>query len=268
VSISDHCSKPAATTATTTNMSTRFDETSEGLEKYLDWTANDVADFLKKAKLGAYSEVVLKHKISGRLLHLLTDNDLKDMGISIVGDRLRVKALIDTLGRKHRITNRTKVWWEGEERLYFSDGQKCCSTCAGICPDGRLSLELAFTRICPVLTLVLCAKLNSDPSTYKLTSNHLKIKTVNPYRIGPVRLPCCHEYSVNNVDLTQIDDIDVTGQPAPCCYHTCCCAPGKGHVDVSTKSGRIRLTLTAEEAEKASGLIMQNIEECQRIERD
>jgi hypothetical protein len=123
-------------------MSTRFDETSEGLETYLEWTADDVADFLKKAKLGAYSEMVLKHKVSGRLLHLLTDTDLKEMGVFIVGDRLRIKSLIDTLGRKHRITKRTKVWWEGEERLYFSGGEKCCSTCAGVCPDGRSSFEL------------------------------------------------------------------------------------------------------------------------------
>lgn len=118
------------------NTSIRFDETSEELERYLEWSVDDVAEFMKKANLGQYSEMVQKHKISGRLLHLLTDLDLKEMGFVIVGDRLRVKSLIDSLGRKHRYNKRTKVWWEGEERLYFSDYEKCLFTCAGLCPDG------------------------------------------------------------------------------------------------------------------------------------
>jgi len=224
-------------------MSTRFDETSSELEKFMEWEPMDVANFLETAKLGDYDEVILKHKISGRLLHLLTDQDLKDMGLHIVGDRLRIKALIDTLGRKHRYNKRMKVWWEGTEQLYWTSVDQMCLTCCYLCP--------------------------ADPSVYTLSSNSLKIKTVNPYRLGPCRFPCCYEYSINNIDLTQIDDVDVLGEPSPCCYHMICGVEGRGHVEISSRTGKgVRLTLTKQEADKASQLIMQQIEECQRMERE
>eukprot|EP00980_Cylindrotheca_fusiformis_P010868 scaffold2466_cov120-Cylindrotheca_fusiformis.AAC.4 len=225
--------------------STRFDETADELDNYQEWTPQDVAGFLRKSGLGDYSEVFLKHKISGRLIHLLTENDLKDMGINIVGDRLRIKSLTNALGKKKRYDRRAKVWWEGTERIYFSDAQKCCCTFGGCCPE--------------------------DPSTYKLTTNHLKIKTVEPRRIGCVRLPCCNDWSVNNVDLSQVVDVDVVGEPAPCFQRVCCCAHGKGYVEITTESpgaldndDRIRLSLEKHEADKASELILANIEECQQ----
>eukprot|EP00980_Cylindrotheca_fusiformis_P010869 scaffold2466_cov120-Cylindrotheca_fusiformis.AAC.5 len=229
--------------------SKKFDETADELENYQEWTPQDVAEYLKDSNLGAYSEAFLKHKISGRLLHLLTDSDLKDMGISIVGDRLRIKSLTGALGKKQRYDRRAKVWWEGTERLYFSDCEGCCMTLGGCCPE--------------------------DPSTYKLTTNHLKIKTVEPSRIGCVRLPCSHEWSVNNIDLSQVADVDVIGEPAPCFQKVCCCAHGKGHIEITTESpgaldddNRIRLSLTKEQADKASGLILANVEECQRMQRE
>jgi hypothetical protein len=249
-----------------------LDESHEELDKFMEWTPDQVAVFLKKAGLGGYGEVFQNHKISGRLLHLLTDQDLKDMGIKLVGDKLRIKTVIQALERKQRYAKRTKVWWEGTERLYFSKAEKNCVTCCGICPDGKSLSILLFHFILPAKSLILLKKNTIDPSTYKLTSNHLKIKTVNPYRLGPTKLPCCYEYTINNLDLTGIDDVDVIGEPSPCCYHTCCCAPGKGHVEVSSKASkgneRIVLTLTVEEAEKACALILQQIEECQRMERE
>ena len=149
-------------TPTTTNsmgdkaVSVRLDERAEDFDGYQDWSPNDVAEFFKKNNLGDYSEAFQHHKVSGRLLPLLTDQDLRDIGIEIVGDKLRIKALIKTLGIKHRYTKRTKIWWEGTEQLYYSNCEKNFWTCCGCFPD--------------------------DPSTYKLTGNHLKVKTDNPYR--------------------------------------------------------------------------------------
>jgi len=228
-------------------MSTKNLKKSENeLENFMDWTPKDVAAFLKKADLGDYSECFIKHNVSGSLLHLLKDEDLKDMGIKIVGDRLRLKAFIDILGRKNRSNKRTKVWWEGTERLYLSCADKACSTCCFLCPD--------------------------DPSTYKLTSNHLKVKTVNPMRCGPFKFccSCCTEYKINNVDLSEIDDVDLIVEAAPCCCATFCCAKGRAVVAISTRSNDVglRLILTKDVAEKASNMILQNIEECQVMERD
>jgi hypothetical protein len=117
-------------------MSYRLSENEADTADFEQWSAQDFASFLKKAGMADYGEVFLKHKISGRLAPLLKDMDLKEMGITIVGDRLRLKAIIQSLGRKKRYNTRTKIWWEGTEQLYFSDAERCLGTCGGCCPDG------------------------------------------------------------------------------------------------------------------------------------
>jgi hypothetical protein len=119
-------------------LSYRLDHVNNGGDttNFDKWTPQELVIFLKKAGLADYGEVFLKHRISGRLAPLLTDANLKEMGIFIVGDRLRIMAVIHALGRKVRYDHRTKIWWEGTERLYFSDIEKGFWTCGGCCPDG------------------------------------------------------------------------------------------------------------------------------------
>mmetsp|Transcript_2729 Transcript_2729/g.3885 ORF Transcript_2729/g.3885 Transcript_2729/m.3885 type:complete len:231 (+) Transcript_2729:60-752(+) len=217
----------------------------DDIENWATWSPERLCGFLKKAGLGDYGEIFINHKISGRLAPLLSDADLKEMGVSIVGDRLRLKAVIGALGTRARYEKRTKTWWEGKEQLYFSDAQQCLCTCAGCCPD--------------------------DPSTYKLTSNHLRVKTVNPFRCGPVRLCCCNEYKINNVDLSKVNDVDIFGEPAPCVWRVCCCAAGRDHIQIQTpteKEGTLVLTVQQGTGERISGMILHQIEEAQQLERD
>ena len=228
------------------------------------WDTNELASFLKnKAKLGDYSEMFVHHKISGRIAPLLTDQDLKDMGITIVGDRLRIKSLLHHMKWKKRYQSRNKVIWEDTERLYYSNAEQMCWTCCGLFPD--------------------------DPSTYKLTNTHLKIKTVDPLRCGPIKCCCCYEYHVNNVDLSKIDDVDVVGVPSPCFARVFCCAPGKEIVELKTSTedgttgtasnstkindnvamiGKLNIILKSGQGEHVSQLIMNQIEEAQVLERD
>ena len=105
-----------------------------------EWNSKQLADYLTKAGLGEYSEMFIVHKITGRLAPLLSDLDLKEMGISIVGDRLRVKSLILTLGRSVRYNTRTRTIWEATERLYFSNAEQCFWTCGGAFPDGTYTI--------------------------------------------------------------------------------------------------------------------------------
>ena len=110
-------------------------------ENFDKWSTDELVGFLHKAQLGDYGEAFKRHKISGRLAPLLSDNDLIEMGVSLVGDRLRIKSLILSLGRQAKYNHRTKTWWEGTELLYFSEAEKNCMTCAGFCPDGKLSVS-------------------------------------------------------------------------------------------------------------------------------
>ena len=111
-----------------------------------------------------------------------------------------------------------------------------------------------------------------DPSTYKLTSNHLKVKKVQPVRCGPVRLCCCGaSYKSNNIDLSKVDDVDVIGVPAPCIQRSFCCSGGKDLVEVESrfeKGGKIFLTLEEGHGDVVANLILNQVEESQKMERN
>jgi SAM domain (Sterile alpha motif) len=105
-------------------------------EDFDSWDSQQLADFLSSAGLMAYRKMVLDHKITGKFAHLLTDEDLRDMGMIVVGDRLRFKQLMMTMGRKARFCNTTKAIWIGEEVKYYSEAEKLCCTGMGVFPDG------------------------------------------------------------------------------------------------------------------------------------
>ncbi len=187
-------------------------------------------------------KVIMYHRITGKIAPQLTNDDLKDMGIDIVGDRCRFRHHLKSISRKARAEQRSRVIWMDKERLFFGCADWGVSTCCGLIPE--------------------------DPSTYKLTNNHLKIRLVDPIRIGPIRLCCGQKYSVNNLDLTYVDDVDMVGVPAPCVQQCLCCANGMEILELSTNEGEFQIVLKEGEGEFVSTKIMNQVEECQMIERD
>lgn len=157
------------------------------IANYAQWDAQRLGVFFRRQGLMSndYQEMLVKHKITGQLAPLLQDDDLKEMGMTIVGDRLRLKRSLKELSRRERYHKRIAALWQGEERLFFSSCHQQCWTVGGLCPV--------------------------DPSTYKLTTNHLKVKRVLPARCGPIPLTCCFgaTYTSNNIDLSKVDDVDV-----------------------------------------------------------
>lgn len=110
-----------------------------------------------------------------------------------------------------------------------------------------------------------------DPSTYSLSTNHLRVKRIRPVRCGPVRL-CCFgaTYYTNNIDLSKVDDVDVIGIPAPCFQRTCCCSNGKDRVDVESRFERgdkVTLHLEMGQGEVVAQMILNQVEESQKMER-
>lgn len=102
-----------------------------------------------------------------------------------------------------------------------------------------------------------------------MTNNHLKIKTVEPTRFGPIRLCCCSKYNINNIDLSQVQDVDITGVSPPLYQTICCCSSGKDMLNVDVgDQGVVYLTVKEGDGEAAANLIMNQIEESQQIERD
>ena len=212
------------------------------VDGYENWNSEQLADYFEDQGLGDYREVLIYHRITGKIAPQLTDADLKDMGVKIVGDRCRFRHQIKALGRKARHVQRNKLHWSGKERLFFGKAEWCLGTCCGLFPE--------------------------DPSTYKLTNNHLKIRVVDPARIGPIRLCCCAKYSVTNIDLTHVDDVDMEGIPPPFVQQCLCCAEGKEILEISTSEGDVDIIVKAGEGDYITNLIMNQVEECQMMERD
>jgi len=108
----------------------------QGIVQYENWNARKFADYVENAGLRNYSSMIVTHKITGKVAKLLTDADLKEMGMTVVGDRLRFKQLILQLGRRARYNARDKPLWRGEEQRYYSACEKEIFTCFGAFPDG------------------------------------------------------------------------------------------------------------------------------------
>jgi hypothetical protein len=217
----------------------------EAIADFAKWDAEKLGLYFRSNGLGEYASMLKIHKITGHIAPLLVDNDLKEMGIDIVGDRLMFKHHLKSLARRARFNKRIESLWEAEERVFFSECDRSCFTLCGFCPV--------------------------DPSTYKLTTNHLKVKRVRPVRCGPIRL-CCFgaSYLTNNIDLSKVDDVDVMGVPAPCIQRSCCCASGKDVLEVESrfeKGGKIFLNLAEGQGETVANLILNQVEESQKMER-
>jgi len=70
--------------------------------------------------------------------------------------------------------------------------------------------------------------------------------------------------------LIQVDDVDVTGIPAPCIERVCCCASGIDKVEIESrfeKDGKVSLRLIEGEGENVAHLILNQVEESQKMER-
>ena len=276
------------------------------VSQYQTWDAGQLGTYLRNRGLGAYiADALQQHRITGALAPLLHDDDLKEMGISIIGDRLRVRQQLNALSRQERYNNRMAMLWEGTERLFYSDWDQMLCTCNGCCPVDPSTCKLILAMyIYYYCSRFLNSFKNNSPYIYfnkrkrhprtnlpplsiyflveslwflfkkdKLTSSHLKVKKVTPVRCGPVRL-CCFgaSYVSKNIDLSKVDDCDVTGLPAPCWYRVWCCASGKDRVDVESRfdtrgQGKLVLLLEEGHGETVANLILNQVEESQKIER-
>ena len=127
---------------TMTNDSGNLDHLSD----YYAWDERQLGTYFRKRGLGDYFETIQKHKITGQLAPLLGDEDLKEMGVNIVGDRLMFKHHLQDLSRRERYNKRIQSLWEGTERIFFSECDKQCFTCNGFCPVDPSTCKLLETN--------------------------------------------------------------------------------------------------------------------------
>jgi len=61
------------------------------------WSVKDVCKVLNAVGLGEYMELFVEHRVQGDVLFNLTEENLKEMGIDKVGDRLLITDIVQTL---------------------------------------------------------------------------------------------------------------------------------------------------------------------------
>jgi hypothetical protein len=61
------------------------------------WTVKDVCKVIKAVNLGEYMELFVEHRIQGDVLFSLTEENLREMGVGKVGDRLLITDITQTL---------------------------------------------------------------------------------------------------------------------------------------------------------------------------
>jgi len=210
------------------------------------WCTNDVAEHLNLKGLGKYSSILIENGIDGEVADTIGEDNLREMGVSKIGDRLKILKALDEIKQAKAQDEFCKTLWEGKEILYPTCYDRIFSTCFGICPEEH------------------------SPSTYELTPNYLTIKVMKPCRFLCFKC-CCFEssYEINNVDLSQVIDVNIKGVNPSWCERLCCFGKTIEEVRVETRSGEVNvMRLGAEDGQAVANKIKRQVEMAQRIERN
>jgi hypothetical protein len=133
-------------------------------EEFSKWTPEQLTEYLRKLDIPV-GDNLIKQRISGDIIVLMTDKDYDNLGYTSVGDTLRVKDALRTFQRKARSAVRAVAIWEANEYV----------------------LPTLCDQIC------CCFQLCYNVGSYKLTTNNLQLKEkADVYCcgcIGPVEGP-------------------------------------------------------------------------------
>lgn len=129
-------------------------KTTLGLDEDVDaseWSTHDVANWLYSIGLGHFSQGFAEQKITGDLLHLLTEDHLKELGIKLIGDRAMLTKQIALLYRGAVQRRRFRTIWEADGLMY---NKGCCDW---------------------LLKRLACYSCCNDPDHYRLTGSTLYV---------------------------------------------------------------------------------------------
>lgn len=149
------------------------------------WTTDDVAKFLEGVNLGDHQQAFIDNKILGKHLPLLTKDDLKDLGLITLGDRLAMAKEVQSLRVREKMSKRKEKLAEEIEAWNGSCLSRVSQTCFGLFPW--------------------------DPDRYILTSTNLRIKSYDVYRLCNIwRMTCCGgTWTSDNIALNRVIDVDL-----------------------------------------------------------
>jgi len=218
--------------------------TEEEVAGLTKWTVDEVVKYFGEHGFPEHEEVWRKHRITGDRLILLSGDDVKELGIKSIGDRMGIQREIEMLALAARKAGRTEVLYHKTEAWDGSSIDKMCATCCGFFPW--------------------------DPDKYTLTRSALRIEEYEIPRICGVWKCMClgGQHKVDNISLDMIRDVDtLTRKKGLCCFAVdkaeVIIAVGAGVESESSESRVVQKTLMVEgaEGEDFANLIFLQIEE-------
>jgi len=87
-----------------------------------EWTAVQLSEYLRGEGLGDYAELFLNNNVTGSIAHRISEQNLKEMGVDKVGDRLSIMHALVKLKKAKKLQEREKVI-EGEKVLRLRKGE-------------------------------------------------------------------------------------------------------------------------------------------------
>jgi len=182
---------------------------SEELKGMMSWGVPEVQAYFEKKAQGEWVKVWAEHDITGERLVLLTAEDIKDLGIDSIGDRMSITNLIEKMKVEWRKIMRNQVKARAIEAFNGSCIGEKVSTCCGFFPR--------------------------DPDKYTLTASRLSIDDYEVPRIcGAWKCMCLGgAHSTDNIQLDQVRDVDTVVTKKGCW----CCAVHKATIHIAVGAG-------------------------------
>ena len=91
------------------------EETAGDSASHTQWDAPTVGEWLAQLGLAAYSNNFITHQITGDLLENMDKDDLRELGVNLVGHRLLLMREVGALRRKAVGMELGKMLWQAEE---------------------------------------------------------------------------------------------------------------------------------------------------------
>jgi len=154
---------------------------------YAAWEPKDISEYFSAKGYSEYSELWISHKITGERAVMLTPENLKEMGVERIGDRIGIQKELQQLKFVARRVQRNTVLAEHQQAY---DGSWCQENVQKYC----------CFMCCPI-----------EPDTYTLTNNELKIRSYEVSRICGARCTCLGGvWATDTMRLDRLNDVDTS----------------------------------------------------------
>lgn len=155
------------------------------------WSVLDVAEeFLAPLGLGYLKQTFVDHKVTGHVLMNLDKDDLFEMQVHAVGDRIYIDNSLQDLRKHARKLERERVLWEGET------------------PTGGIAYYKNLRELC-AYKLCCCFMKRTH---WRITAQGLRMRD-NPPSCNVCCAPMLNDFS----DFRFLKDVDSRSDPQCCC---------------------------------------------------